>query len=58
MAESAIQIGLPCADPDLCYWVGVAFGLVVLALIIGFIFSAWRERHRQKKTHSNRKRSK
>jgi uncharacterized membrane protein len=54
MNEADIQIGLPCADADLCYWVGAIFGLLVLALIIAFILSAWRERQREqtKKTKS------
>jgi hypothetical protein len=35
------NIGLSCADPELCKNIAIGMGLVAIALLIGFIRAFW-----------------
>ncbi|GAC24450.1 MAG: hypothetical protein CL579_04865 [Alteromonadaceae bacterium] len=55
MNDSAIQIGLPCAYPLLCQWIGVALILAFALGLVTIVFSVLRDKKRQKMKREQRR---
>ena len=47
MEDSAIQIGLPCAYPVLCQWIGIALVVVFVGMLVGIVYAVMKYRKRQ-----------
>lgn len=44
MQDSAIQIGLPCAYPLLCQWIGVALVCAFIGILVGIVYSVLKDK--------------
>ncbi|GAB5381166.1 MAG: hypothetical protein Alis3KO_16190 [Aliiglaciecola sp.] len=50
-----IQIGIPCVYEDLCFWLGVGFGVLVIVAIATLVWSVWQDKRKQEKQRQIRK---
>jgi len=55
MSSNRIQVGIPCADEQLCFWVGIVFAIFFFGAILAVVISVWRERLRQHNRRRNRR---
>jgi len=46
---NGIRIGLPCVYPVWCFWIGVIFGLMILALLFSFVLMALKEKRQSRR---------
>lgn len=47
MKDSAIQIGLPCAYPLLCQWIGIVLIIAFIGLLAGIVYSVLKDKKRK-----------
>ncbi|WP_158768454.1 hypothetical protein [Paraglaciecola sp. L1A13] len=55
MEDSAIQIGLPCAYPVLCQWIGIALIVAFLGMLLGIVYAVIKDRKRQQTKREQRR---
>jgi membrane associated rhomboid family serine protease len=57
MGDSAIQIGLPCAYPVLCQWIGIALIVAFVGMLVGIVYAVIKDRKRQQTKREQRRHS-
>jgi heme exporter protein D len=55
MEDSSIQFGIPCQYPELCDWIGVALGVIVVCIIAGLVYAVLRDQKQKRLNREQRR---